>query len=201
MVLIYEVIFFIFAAILIAAAVMVIISRNPVHSVLFLVLAFFASATLWMMMQAEFLALVLIFVYAGAVMTLFLFVVMMLNIDLSKIQERFVRFLPFALIAMLLLIVTMVVVVSPRHFGIAAISLYRVPANFSNVKAIGSLLYTDYLYPFEIAAVILLVAIISAITLTFHGRKPGTKMQKIPGQLKIKKSDRLRVIKMKTEKT
>ncbi|WP_304985430.1 NADH-quinone oxidoreductase subunit J [Coxiella-like endosymbiont] len=198
---IYEVIFFIFAALLIAATVMVIISRNPVHAVLFLVLAFFASAILWMMMQTEFLALVLIFVYVGAVTTLFLFVVMMLNIDLSKTQEKFVRFLPFGLIAMFLLIATMIVVVSPRRFGIAAVSFPCMSANFSNVKAMGSILYTDYLYPFQIAAVILLVAIIAAITLAFHGRKPDAKVQRISEQLEVKKSDRLRLVKMEIEKT
>lgn len=197
----YEVVFFIFATVLIAAAIMVILSRNSVHSVLFLVLAFFSSAVLWMMMQAEFLALVLIFLYTGAVMTLFLFVVMMLNIDFSNIEEKFVRFLPFALISISLLTITMVIVVSPNHFGIASVPLPHVPANFSNVKAMGRLLYTDYLYPVEISAVILLVAIIAAITLSFHGRKPDTKTQRIPEQLKVKKSDRLRVVKMKVEKT
>ncbi|ACJ17982.1 NADH-quinone oxidoreductase subunit J [Coxiella burnetii] len=196
---IYEVTFFIFAAVLIAAAAMVIISRNPVHAVLFLVLAFFASAVLWMMMQAEFLALVLIFVYVGAVMTLFLFVVMMLNIDLSDLQQKFVRFLPFGLIAMALLIGMMVVIVSPRHFTVATAHLPHVASNFSNVKAMGSLLYVDYFYPFEIAAVILLVAIIAAITLAFHGRKPNTKFQRVREQLEAKKENRLRVIKMKTE--
>lgn len=197
---IYEVIFFIFAIVLIAAATMLIVSHNPVHAVLFLVLAFFASAVLWVMMQAEFLCLVLIFVYVGAVMTLFLFVVMMLNIDLSKIQQKFVRFLPFGLLSMLLLIATMIVVVSPRHFGMASTTLPRVPANFSDTKAIGALLYTHYLLPFEIAAVILLVAIIASITLAFHGRKSDTKLQRIWEQLEATKENRLRVIKMKAEK-
>ena len=197
---IYQVIFYIFAIILLAAAVMVIVSRNPVRAVLFLVLAFFASAVLWMMMQAEFLALLLIFVYVGAVMTLFLFVVMMLNIDLTKMREKFVRFLPLGIIVMLILIATMVVVVSPRHLGITADRLPRVPADFSNVKAMGALLYTNYLYPFEIASVILLVAIIAAITLAFHGRKSNTKTQRIMKQLAAKKQDRLRVVKMKAEK-
>ncbi|PMB54696.1 NADH-quinone oxidoreductase subunit J [Coxiella endosymbiont of Rhipicephalus microplus] len=197
---IYEAIFFIFAVILIAAALMVIISRNPVHAVLSLVLAFFASAILWMMMQAEFLALVLIFVYVGAVMTLFLFVVMMLNINLSTIQAKFVKFLPFSLIVMFVLIASMIVVVSHRLFGISAVSLPCVSANFSNVKVMGSLLYIDYLYPFQIAAVILLVAIIAAITLAFHGRKSDTKVQQIPQQLKVKKLDRLRLVKMEIKK-
>lgn len=196
----YQVIFFIFAIMLIAAAVMVIVSRNPVHSILFLVLAFFASAILWMMLQAEFLALILIFVYVGAVMTLFLFVVMMLNIDLSKIREQFVRFLPIGILIMLLLIATMVVVVLPKHLPSATSHLTHLPASFSNVKAMGNLLYTDYLLPFEIASIILLVAIIAAITLAFYGRKPNTKAQNIAKQLMASKKNRLRVVKMKAEK-
>lgn len=196
---IYQVVFFIFATILIAAAVMVIVSRNPVRAILFLVLAFFASAVLWMMLQAEFLALILIFVYVGAVMTLFLFVVMMLNIDMSKMREKFVRFLPLGIIVMLLLIITMALVVSPRHLPASTAHLKHLPADFSNVKAMGSLLYTHYLLPFEIASVILLVAIIAAITLAFHGRKPNTKAQKIAQQLRANKKDRLKIIKMKAE--
>lgn len=197
---IYQVIFFVFAAILVAAAVMVIAVRNPVHSILFLVLAFFASAVLWMMMQAEFLSLILIFVYVGAVMTLFLFVVMMLNIDLSKIREKFVHYLPVGVLVMLLLIASMVVVILPKHLGITATPLTPAPSDFSNVAAMGNLLYTHYIYPFEIAAVILLVAIIAAITLAFHGRKPHTKAQRIMQQLSVKKEDRLRIVKMKADK-
>jgi len=184
---------------LIGSAVMVIVSRNPVHSILFLVLAFFASAILWMMIQAEFLALILIFVYVGAVMTLFLFVVMMLNIDLSKMREQFVRFLPLGILIMLLLIITMVIVVLPKHLPSGTLHLKLVPADYSNVKAMGMLLYTRYLFPFEIASIILLVAIISAITLAFRGRKPNSKSQKIAQQLRANKKSRLKIIKMKAE--
>lgn len=198
---IYNVIFFIFAIILIAAATMVIVSRNPVHAVLFIMLAFFASAVLWMMMQAEFLSLILIFVYLGAVMTLFLFIVMMLNIGLSKMEQKFVRFLlPLGLLLILLLIATMVFIIKPRYFGVAFTTLPCVHANFSNSKAIGVLLYTHYLLPFEIAAVILLVAVVAAITLAFHGRKSDIKSQRIQEQLETTKENRLRVIKMKVEK-
>ncbi|WP_264435627.1 NADH-quinone oxidoreductase subunit J [Coxiella endosymbiont of Dermacentor marginatus] len=197
---IYEIIFFIFSAILITATVMVIISRNSVYAAFFLVLTFFASAILWMMMQAEFLALVLIFIYVSAIMTLFLFVVMMLDINLSKTREKFVKFLPFSVTAVLLLIATMIITVNLHHFGISIISLPQVPDNNSNIKAIGSLLYTDYLYPFEIAAVILLVAIIAVITLAFHGRRSDAKVQRVPEQLKVEKLDRLRVVKIKMEK-
>lgn len=196
---VYEIIFFIFAAVLIATAAMVVASRNPIHAVLFLVLSFFVSAVLWMIMQEEFLSLVLIFVYVGAVMTLFLFVVMMLNIDLFNPQKKFVRFSPFVLVTMVLFVSMMIHIISPRHyFQLAFAHLPQTEPDFSNVKAIGSLLYVDYFYPFEIAAVILLVAIISAITIAFHGRKPNTKYQRIREQLAAEKKNRLRVIKMKT---
>ena len=195
---VYTVIFCIFAAVLIATAAMVVTSRNPVHAVLFLVLAFFASAVLWMIMREEFLSLVLIFVYVGAVMTLFLFVVMMLNIDLFNPQKKFVRLSPFVLVTMVLFVSMIINIVSPRHLQLAFAHLSQTESDFSNVKAIGSLLYTDYFYPFEIAAVILLVAIIAAITIAFHGRKPNTKYQRIREQLAVKKKNRLRVIKMKT---
>ena len=197
---VYEIIFFIFSTVLIATAAMVVASRNPIHSVLFLVLSFFASAVLWIIMQEEFLSLVLIFVYVGSVMTLFLFVVMMLNIDLFNSQKKFVRFSPFILVTMVLFVSMMINIISPRHyFQLAFAHLPQTKPDFSNVKAIGSLLYIDYFYPFEIAAVILLVAIISAITIAFHGRKPNTKYQRIREQLAAKKKNRLRVIKMKTE--
>jgi NADH-quinone oxidoreductase subunit J len=197
---IYQVVFYVFAVILLGAAFMVIISRNPVRAVLFLVLAFVASAGLWLMIQAEFLALVLIFVYVGAVMTLFLFVVMMLNIDLSYLKEKFVKFLPIGIIAMLALIVLMVITVSPKHLGLAKGTFKPFGANYNNTQAMGTLLYTDYILPFEIAGLILLVAIISAITLAFHGRKPGTKTQNINKQHQASKKDRLRVVSMKAEK-
>ena len=198
---VYNIIFFIFAIVLIYAATMVVVSRNPVHAVLFVMLAFFSSAVLWMIMQAEFLSLILIFIYLGAVMTLFLFVVMMLNIDLSKMEKKFVGLLSsLGLLSILILISTMAVIVRPRYFSLASTTLLRVPDNFSNSKAMGVLLYTHYLLPFEIAATILLVAIIAAITLAFHERKSNTKSQCIREQLEITKENRLHVIKMKVEK-
>ncbi|QTS83676.1 NADH-quinone oxidoreductase subunit J [Coxiella endosymbiont of Amblyomma nuttalli] len=198
---VYEVMFFIFAIVLVAAATMVIVSRNSVHAVLFLVFTAFMSAVLWMMIQAEFLSLVLIFVYVGAVMTLFLFIVMMLNVRPVKIQKRFVRFLLFGLFSILLFTVTMIITVRPQHFGASSTLLPRVlPANFSNAKAIGILLYTHYLLPFEIGAVILLVSIIAAITLALQKRKSDAKSQRISEQLGTTKENRLRIIKMKVEK-
>jgi len=197
----YEVIFYVFAVMLIGSAVMVILSRNPVRAILFLVLCFFASAVLWMMLQAEFLSLVLIFVYVGAVMTLFLFVVMMLNIDLSGTKEKFIRYLPVGIIAMGLLVVMMLYVVGSKHFGISNAYLQHFGPDYSNTKAMGSLLFTKAIFPFEIAGLILLVAIVAAITLAFHGRKPGTKTQVISEQLKVRKQDRLRIVKMKVGKS
>ena len=197
---IYQVVFFLCALLAVASAFMVVISRNPVRAILFLILSFFACAVLWMLLQAEFLSLVLIFVYVGAVMTLFLFVVMMLNIDLSHLKEKFVRYLPIGLIVALGFIGLMVVAVMPDHLGMIAKSqLQHLPANYSNTEAMGTLLYTRYLYPFEIAGPILLVAIISAIVLAFPGRRKNAKRQSIAKQHLAKKADRLRIVKMKAE--
>lgn len=197
---IYQVIFYVFAAMLIASAVMVITSRNPVRAVLFLVLAFFNAAVLWMLLQAEFIALVLIFVYVGAVMTLFLFVVMMLNVDLAGMKEKFVRFMPIAILISVALIGMMIAAVGQSHFNPINAGVVSRPADYSNAQALGQLLYTTYLYPFEIAALILLVAIIAAISLAFHGRKPGTRTQQIAKQHSVRKEDRLRIIKVKGDK-
>lgn len=198
---IHEVIFYVFSVIVIVSALMVIFSRNPVHSVLFLVLTFFASAALWMSLQAEFLSLVLIFVYVGAVMTLFLFVVMMLNVDLSAMKEGFVRYLPVGLLAAVLLVGTMLYVIGPKHLKEAGVLPTHYGADYSNVKAMGSELYLHYLYPFEIASLILLVAIIAAIALAFHGPRADRRSQKISEQLKVNKKDRLRVVDVKADES
>lgn len=196
---IYQVVFYIFAIMLIASAIMVITLRNPVHAALMLILTFFTSSVLWMMLQAEFLSLVLIFVYVGAVMTLFLFVVMMINVDLSKMREKFVRYLPLSVIVMVCLAAMMTLAFRLKDYAAGATELVKYGANYSNVKAMGTLLYTKYLYPFEIASVILVVAIIAAIALAFHGRKPDTKSQNIDKQHRANKQDRLRIVKMKSE--
>lgn len=196
----YQVVFFIFSILLIFSATMVIVARNPVRAVLFLVLGFVAASVLWMLLQAEFLSLVLIFVYVGAVMTLFLFIVMMLHIDMSATREKFVRYLPIALLVMVVLVGLLIFALTPKHFAFAKLLPTMQAANYSNVKVMGELLYTHYLYAFEIASVILLVSIVSAIALAFHGRKSGTKSQKASEQLAARKADRLRIIKMKAEK-
>lgn len=194
------IIFYIFAGILIFAAGMVITSRNPVYSALFLVLAFFTSAAIWVLLEAEFLALTLVLVYVGAVMVLFLFVVMMLDINLSVLKEGFARYLPVGILVAVLFIIQLVLVVGPKQFGLERVaSPMPQAADYSNTEALGRLLYTVYLYPFEIAAVILLVAIISAIALTLRKRHLKELMPP-EQQVAVQRKDRVRIVKMASEK-
>ena len=191
--------FYLFAAILIFAAVMVITRRNPVHSVLYLVLAFFNSAGLWLLAEAEFLAIVLVLVYVGAVMVLFLFVVMMLDINTAELRAGFIRYLPAGVAVALVMVVEMFLVVGPKYFGLDVFAAPpRRPADYSNTEELGLALFTEHLYAFEIAAVILLVAIVAAITLTMR-RRPETKYQDPGRQVRVKARDRVRVIKMPAE--
>ena len=193
-------IFYFFASILVFAAMRVITSRNPVHAALNLVLAFFTAAGLWMLLEAEFLAITLVLVYVGAVMVLFLFVVMMLDINLDKLREGFWDYLPMAAVVAVLLVIEMAMILGARHFGLSTIA-NPAPhaADYSNTKEIGRLLYTDYVYAFELAAVILLVAIVAAIALTLRRRK-DSKYINPAEQVKVKRSDRLRIIKMDSVK-
>ncbi len=194
-----KILFYVFAAILIFAATMVVTRKNPVHSALFLVLAFFTSSGLWLLAEAEFLAIVLVLVYVGAVMVLFLFVVMMLDIDVATIRASMIRYLPIGLIVAAVMLIQLVMVVGPEHFGLDKFAApARHAADYNNTEELGSLLYTVYMYPFEIAAVILLVAIIAAISLTLRSR-PNTKYQNPSQQVTVTKKDRLRVVKMDTE--
>jgi NADH-quinone oxidoreductase subunit J len=192
-------IFLAFSAMLIASALAVITARNPVHSALFLVLCFFASSALWLLLEAEFLAIALVLVYVGAVMVLFLFIVMMLDINLVQIREGFVRYLPIGAFFALCLVGIMVWVVG--DFGARIFDTPELQqavqhgADYSNTKALGRVLYTDYVLPFEVAAVILLVAIIAAITLTMR-RREQTKYQTPGKQIRVKREDRLRIVKM-----
>lgn len=195
-----QIIFYFFSAVLLLAAILVVSVKNPVIAALALVLAFFSSAALWLMLEAEFLAIVLIIVYVGAVMVLFLFVLMMLDINLIRIREGFIRYLPFALAVAVLLIMMMVMVVGPEHFGLSA---WHAPvkqtADYNNTAELGRVLYTDYFYPFEIAAVILLVAMVAAISLTLR-RRALTRRQNPDQQIAVKASDRLKMVKMDSEK-
>lgn len=194
-----EAVFYAFSAIMIMAALGVITARNPVHSALSLVLTFFATSAIWMLLEAEFLAITLVLVYVGAVMVLFLFVVMMLDINLTRLREGFMRYVPFGIVIALILIVQMVMVVGPENFGLEQFAEpARHAADYSNTKELGRILYTDYVYPFEIASVILLVAIVAAIALTMR-RRPETKYQTPGKQVMVKKEDRLRVVSMKAE--
>jgi len=189
-------IFYFFAAILVFAGLRVITARNPVHAALFLVLAFFTAAGLWMLLEAEFLAITLVLVYVGAVMVLFLFVVMMLDINLDKLREGFWDYLPLAGFVSVLLVIEMVLILGSRHFGLEVMGTPAPhPADYSNTKELGRLLYTDYVYAFELAAVILLVAIVAAIALTLRRRKDSKYIDPAE-QVKVKRNDRLRIVKM-----
>jgi NADH-quinone oxidoreductase subunit J len=193
-------VFYVFAAILVFAATMVITRRNPVHSALFLVLAFFTSAGIWLMAEAEFLAIVLVLVYVGAVMVLFLFVVMMLDIEVAALKAGFIRYLPVGLLIALLMAFEIFLVVGPANFGLEQFPAPAPhPADYNNTAELGRVLYTVYMYPFEVAAVILLVGIIAAIGLTLR-KRPQTKYQNPSLQVRVKKgTDRIRVVKMEAE--
>ncbi len=189
------ILFWAFAIVLVASAVLVITVRNPVHAALFLVLSFFTAAALWLLLYAEFLALTLILVYVGAVLVLFLFVVMMLDINLDLLREGFWRQLPLAAGVGILMALEMGLVLASREFGADAVpSPGAPPPGYSNTKALGQVLYTDYVFPFELAAVILLVAIVAAIALTLRDRKES-KYQDPRTQLAATKADRLRIVK------
>lgn len=193
--------FYVFAAVLLFAATMVITAKNPVHSALFLVLAFFNSAALWLMAGAEFLGIALVLVYVGAVMVLFLFVVMMLDINLTPMREGFARYLPIGALVGLVMVVEMVLVVGSDQVGSqfhAAVTAAE-SESMSNTEALGSVLYTVYAYPFEIASVVLLVAIITAIMLT-QRRRSDTRQQSIDRQVRVHKDQRLRIVTMASEK-
>jgi len=194
-----KLLFLVFASSAVLSAFMMITTRNTVYAALYLVLTFFSTALVWMLLEAEFLSIVLILVYIGAVMVLFLFVVMMLDVNTAATREGFVRFLPLGAGVAILMILEMSLVLGPKLFGL---DLYPAPvpkpADHSNTEAIGSVLYTVYVYPFEIAAVILLVAMIAAIMLTLR-RRPETKYQDASAQAKVRSKDRVRIIKMSAE--
>ena len=191
--------FYLFAAIAVLAALMVITRRNPVHSALFLVVVFFNVAALWLLAEAEFLAISLVLVYVGAVMVLFLFVIMMLDIDLAALRAGFVRNLPVGILVGLILLVEMVLVVGPAHFGLDKYAAPApAPANYNNTASLGLSLFTEHLFALEVAAVILLVAMIAAIGLTLR-KRPDTRRQDVTAQHMVKKKDRLKVISMPAE--
>jgi NADH-quinone oxidoreductase subunit J len=190
-------VFYALATVLLVSGVLVITARNPVHGVLFLVLAFFNAAGIWLLLRAEFLAIALVVVYVGAVMVLFLFVVMMLDINLERLREGFWRNLPLALVVGGIMVFEMVAALLARgYYGAVA---REVPAGYSNTKALGRVLYTQYALAFEIAAVLLLVAIIAAIALTLRRRK-DSRSQDPSEQVKARREDRVRLVSMPAEK-
>ncbi len=210
-----QVIFYVFAGLTLLSALLVVTQNNPVRCVLWLVFAFFCSSVLWILVRAEFLALILVLVYVGAVMTLFLFVVMMLNIDIESMKKHFIRHVPLGLLVVILLTGLLCVAIPKGVFNTAeelsvAVS-QSVSADFmpeevvtntnqvSNTEAIGMVLYTDYVFAFELAAVILLVAIVAAITLV-HRNPIRSKRQNIVQQIMTRREDRVKLIKMKSEK-
>ena len=193
-------VFYLFAGVLLFSASMVVIMRNPIHAALFLVLSFFSSAAIWLLLQAEFLAIALVLVYVGAVMVLFLFVVMMLDINRATILEGFARHLPIGIIVAVAMVVAMGLVVGSNYFlSDTYMAVQSVGPDYSNTRELGQTLYTQYLFQFEIAGAILLVAIIAAISLSMSKLKI-TKSKNPNEQVFVKKQDRLRVIKMQAEK-
>jgi NADH-quinone oxidoreductase subunit J len=195
-----QIIFYFFATALVFAGAMVITVRNPVKAALFLVLAFFSAAGLWMQLEAEFLAITLVLVYVGAVMVLFLFVVMMLDINLTRLREGFGEYLPIGGLVAVLLVLEMGFILASGPFSAASLpEPVALPADHSNTRVLGRLLYTYYVYPFEIAALILLVAIVAAIALTLRRRK-DTKYQDPGRQIHVERKDRVRLVKMRAEK-
>jgi len=194
------ILFYLFALVLVGAACGVVFSRNPVHSIMFLVLTFFQSAVLWLMVEAEFLAIVLVLVYVGAVMVLFLFVVMMLEVDVESLKKGMTRYAPLALIVSGVMTVELVQVIWLRSSGAEiAAGFSKLPEGYDNTKALGAVLYTEHVYAFEIAAVVLLLAIVAAITLTMR-KRPNLKVQDIAKQVAVQAKDRVRIVKMDPEK-
>jgi NADH-quinone oxidoreductase subunit J len=193
------IIFLAYSIVLVCAATGVIVARNPVHSVMFLVLTFVTSAVLWLLLEAEFLAMTLILVYVGAVMVLFLFVVMMLDIDVSAMRSHFMRYAPLGVLIAAIGVAEVWSVVWLRSQGLpVAVRPDPAAADYSNTRELGAVLYTEHVYAFELASFVLLLAIIAAIVLTMR-KRPGLKVQDIGRQVAVNRGDRIRIVKMKAE--
>ena len=196
---IQSILFYVFAGIMFAAALGVVFSRNPIHAVMFLVFTFFNAAILWLLAEAEFLAIVLVLVYVGAVMVLFLFVVMMLEVDVEAAKRGLTRYAPLGIILAFIMAVELISVIWQRASIQAGGGFAPTPEGYDNTEALGAVLYTEHVYAFEIAAVVLLLAIVAAITLTMR-KRPGLKVQDIGKQVAVRAKDRIRVVKMDAEK-
>ncbi|PKO82140.1 MAG: NADH-quinone oxidoreductase subunit J [Betaproteobacteria bacterium HGW-Betaproteobacteria-13] len=193
-------VFYFLATILVFAALKVITARNPVHAALYLVLAFFNAGGIWLLLHAEFLAITLVMVYVGAVMVLFLFVVMMLDINLERLRQGFWSYLPVGALIGVLLVIEMAMVLGGQYFGLDAMPVPPEPqAGFSNTRELGRVLYTDYVYPFELASLVLLVAMVAAVSLTLRKRK-NTKYIDPALQVSVKREGRVELVKMQAEK-
>ena len=192
-------VFYFLSAILVFASLRVITARNAVVAVLHLILAFFSAGGVWALLQAEFLAIGIVLIYVGAVMVLFLFVVMMLDINVDRLREKFWGYLPLGAIVGLIMLAELGAVMKANYLTVLEADAPQVAASVSNTKELGRLIYTDYVYPFELASVVLLVAIVAAIAITYRGPKP-TKSSKVPDQLRVKASDRVRVLQVPVEK-
>tara|TARA_B110000305_G_scaffold118993_1_gene133637 strand:+ start:1190 stop:1792 length:603 start_codon:yes stop_codon:yes gene_type:complete len=194
-----QVLFYAFSGLALFAAVMVITVKNPVHAALCLVLAFFSSSGLWLLLEAEFLAITLVLVYVGAVMVLFLFVVMMLDINIAELREGFASYVPVAVLVAVVMLALLSTIVGHVNFGVDSIQgVVAHASDYSNTKALGMSMYTDFIWPFEIASVILLVAIVAAITLTLR-KSRQTKSADSSNQVAVKSSDRVRLVKVPSE--
>ncbi|MFO1465717.1 MAG: NADH-quinone oxidoreductase subunit J [Steroidobacteraceae bacterium] len=194
------ILFYFFGAVLIGAALGVVLARNPVHSALLLVLCFFNSAVIWLLLDAEFLAITLVLVYVGAVMVLFLFVVMMLDVNIEEMRQGLAGYWPMALAVAGFVVFAMINVIVIRHLGgVGLAEAAQVPLPASNTRALGTVLFTRYAYPAQLAAIILLVASVAAIVLTLRSRK-GSKAQRAAVQVAVRKQDRLRMVKVASEK-
>lgn len=193
-------VFYFLAVIMVLAALRVITARNPVHAALFLVLTFFNAGGIWLLLQAEFLAVTLVMVYVGAVMVLFLFVVMMLDINLDRLREGFWSYLPVGALVGILMLVEMVMVLGGSYFGLEAMPAPApVAADYSNTRELGRVLYTDYVYAFELASLVLLVAMVAAVSLTLRKRK-GLKSIPPSEQVAVRREGRVELVKMQAEK-
>jgi NADH-quinone oxidoreductase subunit J len=194
-----EVLFFVFAAILAVSALAMILVKNPVHAALLLVLCFFTSAAIWLLIEAEFLAVILILVYVGAVMVLFLFVVMMLDITVEQVRARVTRYALLGGIVAGLVVFEIVSIVWTRALGVdVTVGATPLPADYSNTAELGKVLYTEFVYPFELAAVLLLIAIVAAISLTMR-KRPNLKQQDVSAQVAVRREDRVRIVKVASE--
>ncbi len=192
-------VFFVLAAVMIFASLRVITVRNPVHAALYLVLAFFNAGGIWMLLEAEFLAITLVMVYVGAVMVLFLFVVMMLDINIDRLREGFWSYLPIGAAVGVMMVLEMGMVLSGQYFGLDAMPAPAAhPADYSNTRELGRLLYTEYVYPFELASIVLLVGMVAAVALTLR-KRADNKAINPDAQVAVKRNERVRIVSMKAE--